>query len=77
MSKIVLKGILEPTSKITLNGVDYYASHSISPNYKFKKNALHSELERRRMYDRLEESYKFIVFKGVTYYAIDLEDRGW
>jgi hypothetical protein len=77
MSRLVLKGILEPTSKITLDGVDYYASHSISPNYKIKKNSLHTELEMRRMFARLEESSRSIVFKGITYYAIDLEDRGW
>ena len=77
MSKLTLKGILEPTSKITLNGIDYYASHSISPNYKIKRNALHTELEMRRMFTRLEESNSSIVYKGITYYAIDLEDRGW
>jgi hypothetical protein len=77
MSNLVLKGILEPTSMIVLNGVNYYASHSISPNFKIKKNALHTELEMRRMYSRLEESTSSIVYKGVTYYAIDLEDRGW
>jgi hypothetical protein len=77
MSKITRKGILEPTSKITLNGIEYYASHSISPNYKLKRNALHSELEMRRMFARLQESTSSIVFKGITYYAIDLEGRGW
>jgi hypothetical protein len=77
MSKVVSKGVLEPTSKIVIGGVEYFASHSISPNFKVKRNALHTSLEMRRMYDRLQEATSSVVFKGVTYYAIDLEDRGW
>lgn len=75
--KFVKSGIVDPVVKIRLRGVDYYASHYISTNYRYKKNVMFSSVELRRMFDRLREKGSTVVFNGVTYYDIDLESRGW
>jgi hypothetical protein len=73
----IKKGILENVQMVVLNGTPYYASYSISTNYRYKRNALHSSTDQRRMFDRFEEATKSVVIKGITYYALDLEKRGW
>ena len=73
----IKKGILENVQMVVLNGTPYYASYSISTNYLYKKSALHSSVDQRRMFDRFEEATKSVVIKGITYYALDLEKRGW
>ena len=77
MSKLVKKGVIEPNTMIVVCGKKYYSSYSISPNHKLKLSVLHTKKELGRMWNRIQESYDTIVHKGVTYYHIDLDDRGW
>jgi hypothetical protein len=75
MSKIDSKFIINKQNKIVLNGIEYFASYSISPmKSKFSR---YTNKEQGRLFKRLEEATRSIVYKGITYYEIGLEDRGW
>ena len=78
MSKLIKRGVIESATMLVIGGKKYYSSYSISPNYRSRKSSLHDKTELSRLWHRIgEEPRDTIVMKGVTYYHIDLNDKGW
>jgi hypothetical protein len=75
--KVIKKGFFEPNIKVVIDGKEYHSSFSISANYKLKRSALYTSKQLSRLFNRFEEMYDKITIKGISYYHIDLEDRGW
>jgi hypothetical protein len=75
MIRISIKGKIQPQVKITINGFDYYPSYNIHPTK--NKHSRYSNKIQGRLFNRLEECTQQIVYKGITYYNVDIEDRGW
>jgi hypothetical protein len=78
MRTISLKsaGFLNKSKRVKIDGKMFYPSHFISANKK-QLGTTYSDLELGRMFRRLQEATESVVINGITYYHIDLEDRGW